>query len=122
MDCKKESFFKILTNKFSKLDQKNKYSDWWWAYLVLKNTIPVLCLNSYYFKVSHKAESFDRISRINDLKLTFRFIPEFFRGKLSLISFKNFHDFLFIFIFAISKTSLDLLHTLRSTLKRVLKV
>lgn len=118
----REFFLKILTNKFSKLDDKNKGTDWWWTYFVLKNTIPVLCSNSYYFKDTYKEDSFERISRINNLKLTFRFIPDFFRGKLSLISFNNFNDFLLIFIFAISKTTLDLLHTFRRTLKRVLKV
>ena len=121
MDCMREFFLKILTDKFSKLDQKNKYSDWWWAYLVLKKTIPVLCLNSYYFKDNHKVESLEKISRINNLKLTFRFIPDFFRIKFSLIGFDNLFDFFFISVFALSKNIFDLLRIIRRTIKRVIR-
>lgn len=117
----KSFFIEILTDKFSRLNKSN-YSDWWWAYFVLKKTSPVLCFRSEYFKDDYKFNAPDRISRIHNIKLTFSFVPNLFRGKFSKISLRNSQDFFIIFFFAISKTFFDLLRTVGRVLKRVLKV
>ena len=118
----KEFFLDLLNTKFSRLTKSNAYTDWWWAYLVLKKTSPLFCCKSIYFKDQYKYEIQKKFSRIENFILTIKFTPDFFKGKLSLIRFNNFHDLLLIFIFAISKTTLGLLHTFRRTLKRIFKV
>ena len=118
----KRFFMDVLTKKFSRLTGSNKYTDWWWAYYVLKKTTPAICFGSYYFKDDFKIISQKRISRFKNLILTLRFTPDLFKSKILLIRFSNFCDFLFIFIFALSKTIIDLSHIIRRTIKRVIKV
>ncbi len=118
----KDFFIDVLNSKFSRLTNSNPYTDWWWTYLVLKKTSPVLCLDSLYYKDNYKNELPKKISRVENLILTLRFMPDFFRDKLLLIRGSNFHDYLMIFIFAFTKTVFDLLLMFRRTIKRILKV
>jgi len=117
----KSFFIEILTDKISTLDKTN-YTDWWWAYFVLKKTSPVLCYGSAYFKDDYKFNTPDKISRIHNIKLILSFVPDLFRGKFSKISLRNSQDFFIIFFFAICKMLFDLLRTVGRVLKRVLKV
>jgi hypothetical protein len=84
------SFFaEILNDNFSKLDQRNYFSDWWWAYLVLKKTSPDLCIDAEYFKDALRLDPANRISRIDNFKMTLRFIRNFFVGKRSSLNAGN---------------------------------
>ena len=118
----KDFLIEIMTQRFSRITAANPFTDWWWAYYVLKKTAPVLCYSAVYFKDDFKINHKIEISRIGNLKLTMRFISDMFKDKLLLIRFKNFHDFLLIFIFALTKTFFDLLRITRRTIKRILTV
>jgi glycosyltransferase involved in cell wall biosynthesis len=115
-------FIDVLSEKFSRLNGSNKFTDWWWAYHVLKKTTPTLCSSSYYFKDDFKIIPQKKISRIENLVFALRFIPDLFKSKLLLIKFQNFHDFFLIFIFALIKTFFDLLRIVGRTISRALRV
>jgi glycosyltransferase involved in cell wall biosynthesis len=117
------SFFaEILNDKFSKLDQRNYFSDWWWAYLVLKKTSPDLCIDAEYFKDTLRLDPANKISRIDNFKMTLRFIRNFFVGKHSSLNAGNSQDYFVIYIFALCKTIKDILEAILRTFKRTLRI
>jgi glycosyltransferase involved in cell wall biosynthesis len=118
----KHFFIEVLSGRFSRLNGSNDFTDWWWAYYVLKKTTPVLCSNSYYFKDDFKVISQKKISRIENFISILSFTPNLFKSKISLIRFKNFHDYFLIFIFALIKTFFDLLRIVGRTISRALRV
>jgi glycosyltransferase involved in cell wall biosynthesis len=95
----KKFFLLMLTDRFSRFNEKN-FADWWWAYNVIKNSKIFLCRGTFYIKDTNKKRIFKKISKIENFIMIISFPFIFFSGKIKNFRLKRGLDFILIFIYA----------------------